>query len=83
MMLKSKVFYPKEQAREYGPIVSCYALKLELFGGGIVDGYYFCGEFYHRQENITRLVKRWMIPYEGESVQCAKSHERRKKNEKT
>jgi len=66
-MLKSKVFYPKAKAREY-PVLSCYALILELHDGTKTDGYYYCGQFYHGFEKITEQVHRWMIPQEGESV---------------
>ena len=67
MIVKSKVWYHKGQAQEY-PVLSCYALKLELHDGTIVDGYYYCGQFYHGFEKITEQVCRWMIPQEGESV---------------
>lgn len=67
MIVKSKVWYHKGQAQEC-PVLSCYTLKLELHDGTIVDGYYYCGQFYHEFEKITGLVKRWMIPKRGESV---------------
>lgn len=67
-ILKSFVWYHKGQAREF-PILSCYALKLELHNGTIVDGYYYRGQFYHRYEKITNLVKRWMVLQYGENPQ--------------
>lgn len=67
MIPKSKVWYKKGQARAC-PALSCYALKLELHDGTIVDGYYYRGQFYHGFEKITAQVRRWMIPQEGESV---------------
>ena len=69
MIPKSKVFYPKAQAREC-PVLSCYALILELHDGTKTDGYYYCGQFYHGFEKITEQVHRWMIPQEGESVRA-------------
>ena len=69
MIPKSKVFYPKAKARECS-VLSCYALQLELHDGTIVDGYYYCGQFYHGFEKITEQVCRWMIPQEGESVRA-------------
>jgi len=67
MITKSKVWYKKGQAQNC-PVLSCYALKLELQDGTVVDGYYYCGQFYHEFEKVTQLVTRWMIPQEGESV---------------
>jgi hypothetical protein len=67
MIPKSKVFYHKGQARECRAL-SCYTLKLELHDGTIVDGYYYCGQFYSGFEKITYEVNRWMIPQEGASV---------------
>jgi hypothetical protein len=67
MVVKNKVFYHKGQAQKC-PVLSCYALKLKLHDGTIVDGYYYCGQFYHRFEKITDQVYQWMIPQEGESV---------------
>lgn len=67
MDVKSKVFYHKSKAREC-PVLSCYALKLKLFDGTIVDGYYYLGQFYHGFEKITDDVCQWMIPQSGESV---------------
>lgn len=67
MIVKSKVFYHKEQAREC-PALPCYTLKLELLDGTIVDGYYYCGQFYSGFQKITDEVNRWMISQEGESV---------------
>lgn len=66
-MLKSKVWYPKSKAKET-PVLSCYALQLELQDGTITDGYYYCGQFYHGFETVTNQVSRWMILQEGESV---------------
>lgn len=67
MQTKSKVWYEKGQAKNC-PVLSCYALNLKLFDGTVVDGYYYCGQFYHRDEKITDSVSQWMIPQEGESV---------------
>jgi len=67
MIPKSKVWYKKGQARAC-PALSCYVLKLELHDGTIVDGYYYCRQFYSGFEKITDEVNRWMIPQEGESV---------------
>lgn len=67
MTVKSKVWYKKGQA-QYCPVLSCYALKLELQDGTVVDGFYYCGQFFSGFEKITHLVSRWMIPQEGESV---------------
>ena len=67
MMTKSRVWYDKGQAKNC-PVLSCYALKLELHDRTMVDGYYYCGQFYTGFEKITDEVNRWMIPQEGESV---------------
>lgn len=67
-ILKGFVWYHKGQAREF-PILSCYALKLELHDGTIIDGYYYRGQFYHEYEKVTDQVNRWMIPQHGENAQ--------------
>ena len=67
-ILQGFKWYEKEQARE-NPILSCYALQIELLDGTIVDGYYYCGQFYHGFEKITDKVNRWMIPQHGENAQ--------------
>lgn len=68
MTPKSLVWYTKGKARECS-VISCYALKLELHDGSVVDGYYYLGQFYHNAEKITNNVKRWMIPHVDGDIQ--------------
>lgn len=67
-MLKGYTWYKREQAREFAPIVSCYALQLRDTSGDTCPGYYYCGRFYCGQIDITDAVSEWMIPSYGENV---------------
>ena len=67
-MLVGYKWYKKEQARQFAPILSCYALRLRDISGKMYSGYYYCGKFYHEQTDVTEQVEEWMIPQYGEKI---------------
>ena len=67
-MLQGYTWYKKEQAREFAPILSCYALLLKDSSGDTCPGYYYYGKFYCADVEVTDMVRECMIPHIGESV---------------
>lgn len=67
MKLRSKVWYPREMAKDF-PSLPWYTLKLKLTNGKMVKGYYFCNEFWCGKRKITHKVDEFLIPQEGEAV---------------
>lgn len=67
-MLQGYTWYKKEQAREFAPILSCYALLLKDSSGDTYPGYYYNGKFYCLNTDLTNEVDQWMILQTGEQV---------------
>ena len=65
---QSNKWYSKEQA-EGVPSLSCYALKLYTVDDRILDGFYYKGKFYNKNDmDITSWIEAWLIPQKGEQV---------------
>lgn len=67
-MLFGYTWYKKEQAKEFAPILSCYALQLKDSSGDTCPGYYYHNRFYIGEIDVTDEVEEWMIPQIGENV---------------
>ena len=69
--LQGFTWYGKEQAEDY-KILSCYQLKLYTVDNMILDGFYYNGKFYNKDDaDITAWVEAWMIPQYGENAQLS------------
>lgn len=66
--LYSNQWYNKEQAKDFS-VLPCYPLKLYTVDDRIIDGFYYNGNFYNRNdEEVTAWIEAWMIQQNGEEI---------------